>query len=509
MNKTPWKILIIGGGAAGVGVVAHLVDSLPLESNVEIALYEKSERIGPGLAYSTTYDANLLNTPAGTMGLYADNPAHFLEWLSAKTSLWHFYYPHLSVTSDATPPRSLYGLYLEDVAKSLEKTAAEKGIILSYHHKEITNIHMQSGKPCLIDADNIHIEGDIAILAIGGLPSHSYGYLKGIKGYIPSPYPDKDLVKQIPLDAEVCIIGSRLSAIDAILTLKAAGHFGQITCVSRSGRFPCVQGLLEKYEKKFLTSAYLKKMTKEGTKKLRLKELLILIKKEIEQIEKKFFKLKNIHQKISAKAFLRYEINASHKKIRPWQLAVFDTQELWAPLWQMLSDEDKPEIIKKYVALFSIYRAAMPLQTAENLYHFLKHDQLRIIDGLKSIKYDAEKGVFQAICANETKEFSYVINATGGSTDITFAQEGLLKNLRDQGIISPHKYGGIRLNENTLNVIDTKDHEQTSLYAIGAMGRGIHLITNVIGYIAQTSQLIANRITLQITEERSSHKKSF
>jgi uncharacterized NAD(P)/FAD-binding protein YdhS len=57
--RTTRRIAIIGGGFSGVALATALLrrDS----SDLEVALFESSERVGRGLAYGTGCDAHVLN----------------------------------------------------------------------------------------------------------------------------------------------------------------------------------------------------------------------------------------------------------------------------------------------------------------------------------------------------------------------------------------------------------------------------------------------------------------
>lgn len=499
------RILVVGGGAAGLSIVAHLIKNLiatnlTIRSSIEIILFEKNKRIGPGVAYGTTSDVNLLNTPSRTMGIYACKPNHFLCWLQNNLSKWQSEFPSLSVEPDSTPPRRLYGIYLEHVALEVAETAKKHGIRLRYCHSEIVDIDVKTSETFLHCSDGIIISGNIVVLAIGTFTSSSFRHLRGLKGYFSSPYPEEKLLPFIPPSENVCIIGSRLSAIDAILTLKSAGHRGKISCVSRSGMFPCVQGHWKEYKRKFLTKDSFQRITKDGKKNLRFVELLALLNKEIKGAEGKFFSLKNFNQKkASAKTILRREI-ASASKERKWQSALYDTNDLLTPIWQMLSDEDKKTIVREYLGTFLTFRAAFPIQNAKQLYRLLEKKELEILEGLNSIQYDPTKEKFQVTLLDSLIETNYLIDATGGCSDIRFTEHVLIGKLKEKGLIVQHPFGGINLDAKTLNIIDAYGHRHSRFFVIGGLAKGVHLVTNLLEYIAKTSEKIAISIIEQIKE---------
>ena len=73
--------MIIGGGAAGTLTAVHM-----LRAGVPspIVLVERADRLGRGVAYSTTFPDHLLNVVASNLGGLAGRPEHFREWLAER-----------------------------------------------------------------------------------------------------------------------------------------------------------------------------------------------------------------------------------------------------------------------------------------------------------------------------------------------------------------------------------------------------------------------------------------
>src|SRR5260370_26992104 len=75
------RVVVVGGGASGVLLAAHLLrDS---SADVRVTLIEKRERVGLGLAYGTANADHLLNVRAANMSAFVDQPSHFWNWLVA------------------------------------------------------------------------------------------------------------------------------------------------------------------------------------------------------------------------------------------------------------------------------------------------------------------------------------------------------------------------------------------------------------------------------------------
>ena len=68
------SIAIIGGGASGVLMAAHLLRSP--DPDLDIVIIEKQTSLGRGLAYSTDLSDHVLNVRASNMSAFADDPNH-------------------------------------------------------------------------------------------------------------------------------------------------------------------------------------------------------------------------------------------------------------------------------------------------------------------------------------------------------------------------------------------------------------------------------------------------
>ena len=72
-------IVIVGGGAAGTLAAVHV---LRAGGRGPIVMVERADRLGRGVAYSTTFPDHLLNVVASNLGGLAGQPGHFQKWLA-------------------------------------------------------------------------------------------------------------------------------------------------------------------------------------------------------------------------------------------------------------------------------------------------------------------------------------------------------------------------------------------------------------------------------------------
>jgi len=214
------SIIIIGGGASGILLAAHLLRRA--DSRLQVTVIEKRGQVGRGVAYSAERNNLILNVAASNMSAYADEPNHFRDWLTRT-------HPELPDDPFLFAPRQYYGAYLRDVLRN--SAAGSDTARLTIVEAEGLSVH-EVGKGIEVGlTDGTTRFGDIAVLAVGHEEQPSRG--KGI-----AVRADSDADTPLPADAAVMILGSGLSMVDAWLSLMDRQHRGRILIVSRHGLLP-------------------------------------------------------------------------------------------------------------------------------------------------------------------------------------------------------------------------------------------------------------------------------
>lgn len=211
------SFVIVGGGASGVLLAAQLLKSA--DPALRVTLVEKSGTFGRGLAYATALDEHLLNVGAQAMSALPDDPDHFQRWLAGRgieTGRLFF------------APRRLYGEYLGDIAGRL---AAAEPLRLKLLQAQALSLSPHRAGVAVALAGGASLEADAAILAVG----HDTG---GASAFPFAIRPGEDTDAPPAADAPVLILGTGLSMIDVWLALKAQGHHGPVTALSRRGLSP-------------------------------------------------------------------------------------------------------------------------------------------------------------------------------------------------------------------------------------------------------------------------------
>ncbi|MFT3688320.1 FAD/NAD(P)-binding protein [Paenirhodobacter sp.] len=226
-------ILIIGGGASGVILAAHLLREGA--AGLRVTLVEPRGRLGQGIAYDTPHDAHLLNTRSGAMSAFADRPDHFLDWLTGHG---------LPSDPQGFVPRHLYADYLESLLVDDER--------LRWERQECVSLATRRGGIVAGLADGRMILADDAVLATGHLlagagtmPDDPFASLPGNTPHDPlaANHPASDpWHAPLPEDpqARVLILGTGLTMVDRVMRLLDADHRGEIVILSRRGLLPRV-----------------------------------------------------------------------------------------------------------------------------------------------------------------------------------------------------------------------------------------------------------------------------
>ena len=79
MSNDGKRVAIVGGGFSGAMLAARLA-----ERGVASSLIERTGTFGPGLAYATPFDGNLLNVRGGRVGAGHGGAEGFVRWVETR-----------------------------------------------------------------------------------------------------------------------------------------------------------------------------------------------------------------------------------------------------------------------------------------------------------------------------------------------------------------------------------------------------------------------------------------
>jgi uncharacterized NAD(P)/FAD-binding protein YdhS len=213
------SIAIVGGGASGALVTAHLLKRASHE--VRLTLFEPRADIGRGLAYATENESHRLNVRASNMSAFPQDPDHFWRWLKANG--------RQGEDRACFVPRSVYGRYL---ASLIEDHLADAGApSVRWLRKTVVGLAQREGSVILRFSDGETAAFDVAILCCGHEPSEE----------LAAPFVDpweEPSSWNAALDSTILILGTGLTMVDAAISLSESGHRGPIVALSRRGLLP-------------------------------------------------------------------------------------------------------------------------------------------------------------------------------------------------------------------------------------------------------------------------------
>ena len=212
------RIIIVGGGAAGTLVAAHLA-RLAVRTT-EIVVIEPRLRLGEGVAYSTMSDRHLLNVPAGGMSAFTDDAQHFARWSS--------------VNVDSFVPRHTYARYLRETLESQIK--ANPNVSLRHVQQPARRI---TTSPLGVTAGEEDVQGDAVVIALGNSAPTCPDWVHAVDAsrVVRDPW-ETGALERIPSGARVLCVGTGLTFVDVAITLAARSC--SVTAISRHGLLPTV-----------------------------------------------------------------------------------------------------------------------------------------------------------------------------------------------------------------------------------------------------------------------------
>jgi uncharacterized NAD(P)/FAD-binding protein YdhS len=223
-------IAILGAGFSGTALAVHLARRA--RPGLSVVLVDPRPDTGLGRAYDDPSGRLLLNVPAARMSLDPAAPSDFAVWWAADRGTTVD-----AIAADFAPRRD-YGRYVAARhAEALSATPAEVARI----HARAVDIEAADGGWSIALDDGGPITAAQVVLALGhGPPVLPPALDRTVLGdRLVDPLAPQALAA-IDREAEVLVVGTGLTAVDALTLLDARGHRGRIVCLSRHGRWPAV-----------------------------------------------------------------------------------------------------------------------------------------------------------------------------------------------------------------------------------------------------------------------------
>ncbi|MBC8439123.1 MAG: FAD/NAD(P)-binding protein [Deltaproteobacteria bacterium] len=479
-----YSLAIIGCGLTGTSMLCQFIGMVknkitgnnPVLANIKIIIFEKNSHMGPGLPYEgkNIFPFHISNMPAQDMSIFADRPNDLLDWFfNQKTNLEEMYpelIPFLPAdrfnrSNNLYLPRMVMGEYLRSRFDDALETAAQIGIqVVIQNRCTVIDIKENEDQFIVITSDQFEngIKKSVServLLATG----HWFG-TSTHPGYFSSPWPAAQLLEQIPMGANVAVLGTSLSAIDTALTLFSEGDFSrndqgiltyspakntrQVTLFSRKGFLPKVRGAIGTHQNHYFSVSRLNRLVNQQKGCLRLEDLFYLLKKEIETAYDTSIDWKAIlSPQNDPVSILRKDIRQAQQGDNPegdilWQTILSNDISFMKQAYLNLRPSHRYWFETDFKSAFMSHAAGIPLINAEKILAFMESGVLKLkkLGDSYQLKHRSESHWFEMCFQDDTGKLNceiyyFVVDARGQSTTYQSNPSKLAKNLLASGLV--------------------------------------------------------------------------
>lgn len=226
--STPLDLAVVGAGFSGRMVLAQLVRQHQRSADLSLSLSDPQLDIAPGRAWSDASGLWSANVPAANLSAWPDRPDDFVDWWAQACTT------DPNDLRNAFSARANYGDYLRDVWR---QTLARSGAGVLELAQAVTAVQRSGEMWQLTHTDGSKLRARRVVLATGNPPPPALPILSADDPRVLDPL-DAARMAALPVDARVLVLGSGLSAVDALQTLFQRRHRGPITLLSRHGLLP-------------------------------------------------------------------------------------------------------------------------------------------------------------------------------------------------------------------------------------------------------------------------------
>jgi uncharacterized NAD(P)/FAD-binding protein YdhS len=429
------------------------------ERPVHIAVINDRRPVGRGVAYGLRRPEYLLNVAARNMSAFPNEPDHFLEWLRTRSEFESA--PEIELR-ESFIPRQIYGDYIRSIVQHHlqspgEVTPASAEFVIG----EAVDVEPHDAG-CLVRlADGSTLEADRVVLATGNeapaaLPGTAE--IANHPAWVGNPWQAWE--ERLPHhDGSVVILGTGLTAVDAIITLRALGWLGSIHTVSRHGWFPHAHFRGIEYPDFPPADVDLAA--------LGLEKLLGLIGEHCAIL----------HERDANPAIIV-------DKLRP------HTQRIWGSF----SRQERLDFANEHAARWNVFRHRIAPDIHAQITSSQLTGQLQVHAG-GIVKLAASQDRIRIeLGDHQWLEGDLVINATGPSTKFTATRSALLQNLLRRGAIAPDDADlGVHVDHD--HIVLTRAGERSPWFlALGPMLRGTYWETIAIPELRVQARRVAETL---------------
>jgi uncharacterized NAD(P)/FAD-binding protein YdhS len=437
-------IAIVGGGASGALMTAHLLKCAG--DAVRVTLIEPRAQLGRGLAYATENESHRLNVRVSNMSAFPDDPDHFWNWLRGNG--------HKGEDRFCFVPRLVYGRYLGALVE--ERLAETDPRRVRWLRETVQSLSERNGAVTLGFSGSEPATFDIAVLCCGHEASET------LDAPFVSPWEDPRTWKTAP-DSTILILGTGLTMVDAAIALSESGHRGPIVALSRRGLLPQAH---RRVEPRPITETELPSPA-------RLSSFL---------------------------NWLRARAREDMQNGGDWRSVVDGLRPHVQAMWRAMPSRSRQRFLEHARPWWDIHRHRMAPEVEAKIRALQESGQLRILPG-HLLKVDAKRdGASVSIRPRASEalvrlEASRIVSCRGLTTDPRRSSNPLVAQLVAEGYARADPLGiGLDV-DNDCAIVDASGRASERIFAVGPMSQAAFWESIAVPDIRLQAASLAQRLS--------------
>jgi uncharacterized NAD(P)/FAD-binding protein YdhS/trehalose-6-phosphate synthase len=453
-----YDVAIIGGGFSGSMTAVHLVRRNP---GLRIAVIDRADAFGRGVAYSINEEQHLLNVPASKMSALVDEPNDFLDWVNSNpTELARL--RTNQVSPEMFLPRRIYGRYLQ---QHFDHAKQRSGRIETIEN-EIVDIEPDGERLHLAPNTGEGIASSKVVLALGnfspGDPPAKDRRFHQSQRYFNMPW-SSDMVDQLSGPEDILILGSGLTALDLLISLHHRKPVGKIYVVSRHGLFPQPH------------QTYL--------------------------AQPSWFKERELPRKIRALLrFIRHDVKIAAAEGLDWRAVVDALRSYTQQIWKSLEIDERRRFMRHLRSFWESHRHRVAPSVLAIRDQLTERGQLFFHKGRVENIIEAENGLETSFFDHGQKStvrlrVAYIVNCTGPECNYYKLKDPLVLNLLARGLIHPDPLFLGLLTAPNGALLNYLGQPSTNLFTLGSLRKGNLFETTAVPELRVQAKELAIELT--------------
>lgn len=449
-------VAVVGSGFSAAATLANLVDRLAPQTT--IAVVGRIDALGLGVAYSTADPVHRLNVPAGRMSMFPDKPDDLCDWLDEQ---------EIAHGQEDFIPRKVFGSYVRGRLQE-RLSCADNRARLNLLDAEAIDceelgderqvFHLSNGE-CLTTRASVFCIGGTP----AGLPLDGSRVAAEARAHLCLNVWAEHWLDRVHADDTLFMLGSGLTTVDQVMSLRERGHRGRIHILSRHGLLPLPHNVPRSHPAEPAIvpgSAPLSEMMR--------------------------------------------QLRAAARDAADWRSVVDGIRPVTQALWQRLTFDERRRFLRHANTWWNIHRHRMAPEIRSNFDAMRQSGQVTVSAGWLDKIYQSggqARVAFRDRYSGTLRQLSadWVVNCTGVEK-CSISKVPLLKKMAARGMISGDALGlGLSVNARS-QILREDGTTARSSYALGPMTTGQFFEIFAVPDIRVQARSVANRIAENISD---------